>query len=278
MSAGDGKRRGAGKADRFAVGPFGLGSAGLTAALVGLVALPPFALVLSVRPADFGRAAGLYEALSLSLGTTAITVGLLLVLGVPTAWVLSRRDDALGRGLELAMQLPAVTPPAVAGVALLAAFGRSAPWADLLVAWNVQIPFTRSAVVLAQLFVASPFFVLPLAEAFREIDAELLWTARSLGATPGRVFLRVALPLVGPTLIASLAMAWARALGEFGATLMFAGNLEGVTRTLPIAIYGAMESDLGAARALAIVLMAVALAVFLALKGLGARWRARRTA
>ncbi len=246
-----------------------LGTRGLAGALLGFLALPPLALALSTRAADFTRAAdaGLLEALALSLETTAITAGLLAALGTPLAWLLSRRDDRVGRAIELLVQLPAVTPPAVAGVALLAAFGRATPLGGSLAASGLGVPFTAGAVVLAQLFVAAPFYVLPMVEAFRELDEDLLWTARSLGASPARVFFRVALPLVTPSLLAALAVGWARALGEFGATLMFAGSLPGVTRTLPTAIYATMERDLGAARALAVALMALALVLFLLLRG-----------
>lgn len=249
-----------------------IGTRGLAAALLLLLALPPIGLALSIGALDFTHAVehGLWTALTLSLRTSAITAGLLLVLGTPLAWVLSRLRDRVGRALELLVQLPAVTPPAVAGVALLTAFGRSAPLGAFLDEQGLGVPFTTGAVVLAQLFVATPFYVLPLREAFAELDEDLLWTARSLGASPARAFFRVALPLTTPTLLSGLAVAWARAIGEFGATLVFAGSFEGVTRTLPIAIYTTMESDLGAARALAVSLMAVALLVFLVLRLSGA--------
>ncbi|MCB9597717.1 MAG: molybdate ABC transporter permease subunit [Sandaracinaceae bacterium] len=238
------------------------------AALVLLVALPIVALALSVSAADFGEAVtrGLWEALWLSLRSTTIAIGGLAVLGTPLAWWLGRERGRLGRLVEAVMRLPAVTPPAVAGVALLTAFGRQGVFGDTLSTLGVSLPFTPAAVVVAQVFVAAPFYVLPLASAFREIDEDLLWTARSLGATPARVFFRISLPLAMPALLGGLAIAWARALGEFGATLVFAGSLPGVTRTLPIAIYTTMEGDMAPARAMSLVLLGFALVMFLALR------------
>lgn len=238
------------------------------AALVGLVALPIVALALTVSAADLGEAVerGLWEALGLSLRSTAVAVAIVAALGTPLAWWIGRRQGALPKVIEAIVRLPAVTPPAVAGVALLAAFGRQGLFGDLLEDLGVQLPFTPAAVVVAQIFVATPFFVLPLAAAFRDIDEDLLWTARSLGATPARVFFRISLPLAMPSLLGGLAIAWARALGEFGATLVFAGNLPGATQTLPVAIYTTMEGDLGPARAMALVLLAFSLVLFVALR------------
>ncbi|HJL14021.1 MAG TPA: molybdate ABC transporter permease subunit [Sandaracinaceae bacterium LLY-WYZ-13_1] len=236
--------------------------------LVVFLALPPAALILTLGAGDFVDAleGGMLAALALSLVTTLLTAALLLLLGTPLAWWLGRRRGRAARAVEALVRLPAVTPPAVAGVALLAAFGRGGLFGDPLAALGVGVPFTPAAVVLAQLFVAAPFYVLPLAEAFAELDEDLLWTARSLGAGPARAFFRIALPLCGPALLGGLAVAWARALGEFGATLVFAGNLPGVTQTLPIGIYAAMEGDLGPARAMAAVLLGVAVILFVALR------------
>ncbi len=238
------------------------------ALLVVLIALPVLSLALTLRPEDLGEAAehGLLEALTLSLTSTTIAAGILVLLGTPLAWWLARHEGRLGRGVEMLVRLPAVTPPAVAGVALLAAFGRQGLFGDALASLGVTLPFSTAAVVIAQVFVAAPFYVLPLQDAFGEIDEDMLWTARSLGASPTRVFFRISLPLAMPSLLSGLAIAWARALGEFGATLVFAGNLPGTTQTLPIAIYTAMEGDLGPARAMAIVLLVFAMVLFVVLR------------
>ncbi|MCA9604376.1 MAG: molybdate ABC transporter permease subunit [Myxococcales bacterium] len=238
------------------------------ALLVVLVLLPIVALALTVRASDLDAAMerGLWAALGLSLRSTSTAIVALLVLGTPLAWWIGRHRGVFAKAIEAIIRLPAVTPPAVAGVALLAAFGRQGLFGPTLEGFGVSLPFTPAAVVVAQVFVATPFFVLPLAAAFREIDEDLLWTARSLGATPVRVFFRISLPLAMPSLLGGLAIAWARALGEFGATLVFAGNLPGSTQTLPVAIYTTMEGDLGPARAMALVLLAFSLVLFVALR------------
>jgi molybdate transport system permease protein len=236
------------------------------AALATFLIVPLFALVATATRADL--AAGLSNvlvapALRLSLVTTFASLGVVVVLGTPLAWTLARARGRWARAVETCAQLPIVIPPAVAGVALLLAFGRRGLLAGWLypVAWAP--PFTTTAVVLAQVFVSAPFFVQAATSAFRRLDERLIVVARTFGASPARVFLRVGVPLAMPGLVAGAAMSWARALGEFGATLMFAGNLQGKTQTLPLAIYTALESDLRAAQALAIVLVLVALAVLL---------------
>jgi molybdate transport system permease protein len=245
-----------------------IGGGVLATALVLLLIMPIVALVATARGADFALAMdrGMLEALGLSLASTALAALLVVVLGTPLAYWLARRSGPLARAVEALVTLPAVTPPAVAGVALLAAFGRGGLFGGALAELGIGLPFTPAAVVMAQLFVAAPFYVLPAAEAFREIDDDLLFTARSLGAGPLRVFGRIAVPLALPALLSALAVAWARALGEFGATLVFAGNLPGMTQTLPIAIYATMEGDLGPARAMAIVLLAWAIVLFAVLR------------
>lgn len=237
----------------------------LGGALLVLLTLPPLALALTLTASDFSDALdhGFWAALVLSVATTTVTALLLVALGTPLAWWMARRTGRIVRWVEALVRLPVVTPPAVAGVALLAAFGRSGLVGET---FGVGLPFTTSAVVLAQLFVASPFFVLPVTEAFRKVEEDMLWTARSLGAGPARVFFRVVLPVSASSLLGGLGVAWARALGEFGATLVFAGNLAGSTQTLPIAIYTAMEGDLGPARAMALALLGIALLLFVVLR------------
>jgi molybdate transport system permease protein len=168
--------------------------------------------------------------------------------------------------VEAVVDLPIVLPPAVVGIALLETFGRSGLVGPVLVALGIQIPFTTLAVVLAQVVVSAPFYVQAAAAAFRRVDADLLIVARTLGQTQRGAFLRVAVPIALPGLIGGAALAWARALGEFGATLLFAGNLPGTTQTMPLAIYAALESDVRVAVALSLVLAAVAVFLLLALR------------
>jgi molybdate transport system permease protein len=186
-----------------------------------------------------------------------------VLLGTPLAWTLARARGRLARAVEASVQLPIVIPPAVAGIAMLLAFGRRGLFSGWLYPDGWSVTFTTTAVVMAEVFVSAPFFVQAATSAFRRVDANLVIVARSFGASPLRVFFRVALPLAAPGIVAGAAMSWARALGEFGATLMFAGNLQGETQTLPLAIYTALESDLRAAQALSIVLVVVAFALLL---------------
>ena len=205
-------------------------------------------------------------ALRVSLTTTSASLACVVVLGTPLAWVLARAPRG-ARLVETVLQLPIVIPPAVAGIAMLLAFGRRSLFAALYPSgWSIT--FTTTAVVLAQVFVSAPFFVQAALSAFRRIDPHLLLVARSFGAHPLRVFARIGLPLAAPGLLAGAVLSWARALGEFGATLMFAGNLEGRTQTLPLAIYTAMEADLRAAQALSIVLVILALVLLVGVRAL----------
>jgi molybdate transport system permease protein len=207
-----------------------------------------------------------WPALRLSLFTTLTSLALVLLTGTPLAWVLARSSSRFARCLETLLQLPIVIPPAVAGVALLLAFGHRGLLTGHLYPKSWHIAFTTAAVVMAEAFVSAPFFIQAAVSAFRRIDGRLLVVARTLGAFPFRTFLRIGLPLAAPGLFAGAAMSWARALGEFGATLMFAGNLEGKTQTLPLAIYSALEVDLLAAQAISILLVLVALTLLLVVK------------
>ncbi|MCB9545505.1 MAG: ABC transporter permease subunit [Myxococcales bacterium] len=239
--------------------------------LLALIALPVGALVATTGLAELR--AGLAHplvgpALALSARTTAASLAIVVALGTPLAWRLARRP---GPGLvEILVSLPVVIPPAVLGVALLAAFGRRGLLGGL------GLPFTEAAVIVAQVVVAAPFYVQAAAAAFRRVDPDLLLVARTLGAGPARAFFGVAVPAALPGLLGGAALAWARALGEFGATLLFAGNLSGRTQTMPLAIYTALEADVGVARALALVLAAAAVGVLLLVWALPRWWgRAR---
>jgi molybdate transport system permease protein len=240
----------------------------LAGVLLALLLLPPVALVLGTGPGAFVaglRHPAVLPAARLSIETTAVALALTVALGTPLAWGLGRGPRR--RWLEVLLELPLVLPPAVVGVALLTALGRRGLLGPALDALGVQIPFTAAAVVLAQVAVSAPLYVQSATTAFRGLDPELLAVARSLGASPARAFFRVALPLALPGLVGGAALAWARALGEFGATLLFAGNLPGRTQTLPLAIYTALESDVRAAQALSLVLLAVAAGLLLVLRG-----------
>jgi len=239
------------------------------AVLVLFLALPLVALLLSTSLTDFRDGLQhplVWPALRLSLFTTLCSLVLVVGFGTPLSWTLSQARGRWARAVETAVQLPIVIPPAVAGIALLLAFGRRGAFSGWLYPQGHSLTFTTAAVVIAEVFVSAPFFVQAATSAFRRIDPELLIVARSFGATPWRVFLRVALPLAAPGVVAGAAMSWARSLGEFGATLMFAGNLQGETQTLPLAIYTALESDLRAAQALSVVLMGVAFTLLLVVR------------
>lgn len=250
-----------------------LGSAG--AALVAFLAAPVVALFTRTRWPELvsGLAHPLvWPALQLSLVTTALSLVLVLLLGTPLAWTFAQgRGGRLSHAVETMVQLPIVIPPAVAGVALLLAFGRRGLLAGWLYPQGSSLSFTTAAVVMAEVFVSAPFYVQAATSAFRRIDPTLVTVARTLGTRPLGVFFRLALPLAAPGLLAGAAMSWARSLGEFGATLMFAGNLQGRTQTLPLAVYTALESDLRVAQALSIVLVVVAFSLLLLVRAFSRR-------
>ena len=255
--------------------------AAIAAALLSVVLiLPLVALVAGCTPAEL--VSGLQHpltapALRLSALTSLISLTFTVAGGTPLAWWLSRAE---GRGvgmLEVALRIPVVTPPAVAGVALLLAFGRNGAAGSLLSSVGAGVTFTTAAVVIAQVFVSAPFYVQAATAAFRELDDNQILASRSLGADGLRSFFAVALPAAWPALAGGAALAWARAIGEFGATLLFAGNLSGRTQTMPLAIYTALESDLQAAQALSVVLVAAAFGALLALRAFERAPRNRRT-
>lgn len=236
-----------------------------------LLLLPVVALLLSSSPGDLsaGVAHPLFaSALWLSAKTTLISLVIIALTGTPLAWWLAVTRSPAARAVELVVDLPIVLPPAVIGIALLQTFGRNGLVGGWLDALGLQIPFSTTAVVIAQVTVAAPFFVQSAAAAFRQVDNDLMLVARTLGESPRGAFFRVALPVALPGLIGGAALSWARALGEFGATLLFAGNLQDVSQTIPLAILTALESDVRAALALALVLAGVAIVLLLGLRGL----------
>ncbi|MGW3714078.1 molybdate ABC transporter permease subunit [Streptomyces albogriseolus] len=247
----------------------------LAPALVGLAFLlvPLLALVVRAPWRDLPEqltSPAVWDALRLSLVCATTATALSLVVGVPLAWLLARTDFP-GRSLVRALvTLPLVLPPVVGGVALLLALGRNGIVGRLLDEWfGVTLPFTTAGVVLAETFVALPFLVISVEGTLRAADPRFEEAAATLGASRFTAFRRVTLPLIAPGVAAGAVLAWARALGEFGATITFAGNFPGRTQTMPLAVYLALQNDPAAAIALSLVLLAVSVAV---LAGLRDRW------
>jgi molybdate transport system permease protein len=237
--------------------------------------LPIVAIFLRVSPGDLlGKLDDgvVRDALVVTAVTNGIAFGITLLVGTPAAFLLATRRFR-GRALALTLcELPLVLPPAVAGIGLLAAFGRLGLLGSTLDALGVRIGFTQAAVVLAILFVAGPFYLRPAIAAFEAVDPTLLAAARTLGAGPGRTFFRVALPLAGNGLSAAAALSLARGIGEFGATIMFAGSLQAVTQTLSLAIYRQFDVDFTQALAMGALLVVLSAAVLLTIK-LVPTWR-----
>ncbi len=239
--------------------------------LVAFLLIPLVALLLRLSPTAL--LAHLFEpqvaqAIALSMATTTITLLTTLVIGTPVGFLLGRKD-VRGRNLiDTLIDLPMVLPPAVAGIALLLAFGRRGLFGQALEDAGIHIAFTQSAVVMAQLFVAAPFYVKAAAAGFHAIDVELEQAAALDGAGWGQIFVWITLPLARTALLGGAVMTWARALGEFGATIIFAGNFPGRTQTMPLAIYLGFELDLNIALTLAVILLAASFVVLLVVKGL----------
>jgi molybdate transport system permease protein len=217
------------------------------------------------------------DALVVSLKTSVIAAVLILLFGTPTAYVLATRRFRGHSLLVTLVELPLVLPPAVAGIGLLAAFGRFGLFGSTLSAMGISIPFTQTAVTMAVAFVASPLYIRQAIVSFEAVDADVVAASRTLGAGPTKTFFRITLPLARSGLAAGEALAFARGLGEFGATIMFAGSLQGVTQTLPLAVYTTFEAQNGLDVALAIsaLLVIISLAILLALKGSGLWERSR---
>lgn len=240
-----------------------------TAVTLAFLLLPLVAIFVRVPVGDLVAGLGrdvVLDALWVSTRTSVVAIAITLAVGTPTAYLLATRRFR-GRSVVLTLiELPLVLPPAVAGIGLLSAFGQSGLLGGQLDAFGLTIPFTQVAVVLAVLFVASPFYLRQAVATFESVDAELLDAARTLGAGPWRVFRRVALPLAGGGLAAGAALAFARGVGEFGATVIFAGNFEGVTQTLPLAIYSQLDRDFDTALAIGGLLVLFSAAILLTIK------------
>ena len=244
--------------------------AGVGAAiLAALLALPFVALFARISPADLLRRMGepaLLDALKLSLVTSLLATFAVVLLGTPAAWLLATRRFRGKRFVEVLVELPMVLPPTVAGFALLMAFGRMGLAGHALRMLGFSLPFTTAGVVVAQAFMAAPFYVAPARAAFASVDPRMLEVASTLRASERFAFFHVVVPLARNGLLTGATLACARALGEFGATITFAGNLPGVTQTLPLAVYVALQSDLDVAIALSSVLVVASLALLLAMR------------
>ena len=236
----------------------------LTLPIVAIFAATPPGELLASLSEESAR-----DALLLSLETTSIALALILAVGTPAAYLLATRSFP-GRALVVTLvELPLVLPPAVAGIALLAAVGSAGILGGTIEALGIELAFETAGVVVALTFVASPFYLRQAQAAFASVDRTLLDASRTLGASEARSFARVMIPAALPGLLAGTALALGRALGEFGATLMFAGSLQGVTQTVPLAIYDRFASDFDAALALSAVLVAVSGAILLSVKLVG---------
>lgn len=254
---------------------FRLGLALALTLLLLLLGLPMLGLLVRVPSGSVLEALGqpaVRSALRLSLVTSAVATLIVVLLGLPVAYLLATRRFPGKAWLEALVDLPLVLPPTVAGLALLLAFGRAGLAGRALAAFGITIPFSTAAVVLAQAFMALPLFVGAARAGMAGVDPRYLDAAVTLRAPEWYRFLRVMLPLALPSILAGTAMAWARALGEFGATIAFAGNLPGVTQTMPLAVYMALQGDLDAAIALSLILMLTSLALLVAIRSRRFAW------
>jgi molybdate transport system permease protein len=253
-------------ASGLAIGALGL--------LSGFIAVPILSLVVwTVSEEAWGAMASpvARDALSLSMRTTAATMVILVVVGTPAAYVLARGSFRGSRVLNTLVELPIVLPPSAAGIALLLAFGRFGLLGEYLNAFGITLSFTTVAVVMAEVFVAAPFYLRQAATGFAGVDRTIEEAALVDGADRTAVFMKVTVPLAFPALVAGVVTAWARALGEFGATIIFAGNFRGITQTIPLAIYSEFQSNIDAAVALSVLVLGFAFAVILSVRYLTRR-------
>ncbi|HYX50344.1 MAG TPA: ABC transporter permease [Ktedonobacteraceae bacterium] len=233
------------------------------------LAIPLAALIIREPPAllwDLIRQPEVLQALQLSIVTTFVSIFLTIIFGLPVAYVLVRTRIPGRRFLQTLVTMPTVLPPVVAGVALLITFGRFGLIGRYLTPLGISIPFTTAAVVMAQMFVSSPFFVNSARAGLEQLDPRYESAAHTLRASEFYTFRRVILPLIRPILLTGAGLAWARALGELGATITFAGSFPGVTETMPIAVYNAANTDVDSAVALSVVLLAISFAVLISLQ------------
>ena len=248
---------------------FGLALAVALALVLAFLVIPVIAVFTDTNPGELIDSLGepaVRDALSLSLRTTLAAIAIIVVVGTPAAYLLATRSFRGRDLLATLIELPLVLPPAVAGIALLAAFGPKGVFGAALEDAGVELVLETAGVIVALTFVAAPFYIRQAQAAFSAVDPELLDAARTLGAGEARSFVRVAVPCAGAGISSGLALAWGRALGEFGATLMFAGSFQGITQTAPLAIFAEFNRDFPAALALSGVLIAISAAVLLSVK------------
>ncbi len=238
--------------------------------LLLFIAVPIISLFLRTSLADLVanlNQTQVIKAINLSLFTSSITTLVTWIVGTPVAYFLAQRQSRFHRVVDTLIDLPTVLPPSVAGVALLMTFGRRGLLGPFLTSMGVNIPFTVVAVVLAQTFIAAPFYVKAAAIGFASIDPELKQAAELDGASRWQIFRHITLPLSWMALLSGSVMTWARALGEFGATIIFAGNFPGRTQTMPLAIYIGFEIDLNIALTLAVILVCFSFLTLIVVKG-----------
>ena len=242
---------------------------GLTLPMLLFFLIPLVALLLRTQPGAIFASLSeplVSNAIRLSLVTSSISTVLIILFGTPLAYQLARRPTPFRRFLDTLVDLPTVLPPAVAGIALLMAFGRRGLFGPWLSALGIELPFTSAAVVLAQIFIAAPLYIKPAAVGLAGIDCELKQAAALDGATRWQSFRYISLPLAWPALVSGIVSAWARALGEFGATIIFAGNFPGRTQTMPLSIYIGFETNLDTALTLSVILIGTSFFTLLLVK------------
>ena len=252
------------------------GAAILIVSVTLYLALPVVALFLRTTPDLFFSTLSTPEVMSalfLSLSTSVVSLGIVILVGTPFVYVHCRNDYPGKVIIDTLIDLPLVLPPAVAGLALLVLWGRAGLLVHYLSLFGISIAFTTLAVIMAQIFVASPFYLRQAKSLFEQLDPCFEQTARTLGASPLRIFAKITLPLTANGLISGAMMTFGRALGEFGATIMFAGNLPGVTQTMPLAVYVGLEGNLAVGLTISILLVIISFAIMIAVRLL-ARWEA----
>ena len=205
------------------------------------------------------------QALQLSIVMSIISIIIVVIIGTPFALLLARKDNLLLKFIDSLVELPIILPPIVAGVAMLMAFGRQGIMGPALSSVGIALPFTTGAVICAQIFVAAPFYIRAAKLGFQSVSTDYEDVSQTLGVSPWQTFWKLTIPLASPSILSGLALAWARAISEFGATIMFAGNLTGKTQTMPLAILTAMESDIGASLGLSVILLFASIIVLIIL-------------